>query len=144
MKTLLLFLAVIISEAAFAQSSARFTITRSVIAGGGTTFSTSSRFQLGSTVAQPLAAVPSSSRFSIQGGFWTWNGNAIFGLAKVGNSFKFSFQTETGKSYTIQYTDSLNPVSWQPLQTLSGDNNERTVTDSAVAGAYRYYRIIEQ
>ncbi len=144
MKILFLLLIVSFSGTAFAQSSARFTITRSVVAGGGATFSTSSRFQLGSTIAQPLAAAPSSAHFSVQGGFWTWNGNAIFGLAKVGNSFKFSFQTETGKSYTIQYTDSLNPVSWQPLQTLSGDNNERTVTDSAVAGAYRYYRIIEQ
>jgi hypothetical protein len=59
-----------LSGTAFAQSSARFTITRSVIAGGGRTLSTSSRFQLSSTIGQPVAAVPSSSRFSIQGGFW--------------------------------------------------------------------------
>ena len=48
---------------ALAQSSGRFTIARSAVAGGGATFSTSNRFQLGSTIAQPLAAVPSSSRF---------------------------------------------------------------------------------
>src|SRR5438552_18999560 len=72
MKFIILLLLGLLPGTAFAQSSARFTITRSVVAGGGETFSTSSRFQLGSTIAQPLAAVPSSSRFSIQGGFWIW------------------------------------------------------------------------
>ena len=65
-----------------------------VIANGGTTFSSSARFQLGSTIAQPLAAVPSSSRFSIQGGFWIWPSPIIFAPIKTGNNFIFSFQTE--------------------------------------------------
>src|ERR1035438_704799 len=92
MKTLLLVLCVSISEAAFAQSSSRFTITRGVIAGGGTTFSSSARFQLGSTIAQPLAAVPSSARFSIQGGFWIWPSPTFFAPTKTGDNFVVSFQ----------------------------------------------------
>src|SRR5258705_11030399 len=83
-----------------AQSSGRFTITRSVVAGGGATFSSSSRFQLGSTIAQPLAAVPSSSRFSIQGGFWIWPAPGIFAPTKVGDNFSLSLQTEPGKTPT--------------------------------------------
>ena len=142
MKTVLLFL--LVSGTAFAQSSTRFTITRSVIAGGGTTASTSSRFQLGSTVAQPLAAVPNSSRFSIQGGFWIWPAPIVFSPAKTGNNFIFSFQTEPGKTYTVQYVDSLAGVNWQNLPNVTGDGSVKTVTNSAPGVDQRFYRLIEQ
>jgi hypothetical protein len=142
MKILLLLL--LVSGTAFAQSSSRFTITRSVMAGGGTTASTSSRFQLGSTVAQPLAAVPNSSRFSIQGGFWIWSAPIIFAPAKTGNNFIFSFQTEPGKTYTVQYVDSLAAVDWQNLPNVTGDGSVKTVTNSAPGVDQRFYRLIEQ
>lgn len=132
------------SSAVPAQSSSRFSITRSVVASGGSTFSTSSRFQLGSTIAQPLAAVPSSSRFSIQGGFWIWPAPIIFAPAKVGNSFVFSFQTESGKTYSVQYVDSLSALNWQNLPNLAGDGSVKTVTNSAPGVAQRFYRLIEQ
>src|SRR5881396_4214703 len=106
MKILFLLLIVSFSGTAIAQSSSRFTITRIVVASGGATFSTSSRFQLGSTIAQPLAAVPSSARYSIQGGFWIWLAPAIFAPTKVGDNFVLLFQTEPGKTYTPQYVDS--------------------------------------
>src|ERR1035438_3186717 len=98
MKTLILFLLVSFSGTAFAQSSARFTITRGVIAGGGATFSSSARFQLGSTIAQPLAAVPAGARFSIQGGFWIWPSPTFFAPAKTGDNFIVSFQTNPGNT----------------------------------------------
>src|SRR6266496_4837769 len=104
-----------------AQSSSRFTITRSAVASGGATFSTSSRFQLGSTVGQPLAAVPGSSRFSIQGGFWIWPAPIIFAPTKVGNNFLLSFQTEPGKTYVPRYVDSLTTQNWQSLIPIGGD-----------------------
>jgi hypothetical protein len=129
---------------AFAQSSTRFTITRSVIAGGGTTFSTSSRFQLGSTIAQPLAAVPSSARFSIQGGFWIWPSPIIFAPTKVGNNFMLSFQTEPGETYTAQYVDSLSTLNWQNLPSVTGDGTVKTVTNSAPGVTQRFYRLNQQ
>jgi len=144
MKSLLLILLVSISGTALAQSSARFTITRSVEAGGGTTFSTSSRFQLGGTIAQPVAAVPASSRFSILGGFWIWPSPTIFAPTKVGNNFMPSFPTEPGKTYTVQYVDSLSSSSWQSLSSIPGDGTVKTVTDSAPGVVQRYYRLIEQ
>ena len=144
MKILFLCLIISFSGTAFAQSSSRFTITRSVIASGGATFSTSSRFQLGSTIAQPLAALTSSSRFSIQGGFWIWPAPGIFAPAKVGDNFVLSFQTEPGKTYTPQYVDSLTTLSWQYLPNISGDGSVKTVTNSAPGVAQRYYRLIEQ
>jgi hypothetical protein len=126
------------------QSSARFTIARSVIAGGGVTFSTSSRFALASTIGQPVAAVPASSRFSIQGGFWITPAPIIFAPAKVGNSFLLSFQTEPGKTYQVNYADSLTAPSWPTLTTVSGDGSVKTVTNAAPGVAQRFYRLLEQ
>jgi len=143
MKILFLLLIVSFSGTAFAQSSSRFTITRSVVASGGATFSTSSRFQLGCTIAQPLAAVPSSSRFSIQGGFWIWPAPGIFAPTKVGDNFVLSFQTEPGKSYTPQYVDSLATLNWQNLPNVAGDGTVKALTNSAPGVTQRFYRLIE-
>ena len=126
------------------QSSSRFTITRSVVAGGGTTLSTSSRFQLGNTIGQPLAAVPSSTRFSIQGGFWIRPSPIFFAPAKVGTNFMVSVQTEPGKTYTVQYVDSLTTLNWQNLPNIIGDGTVKTVTNSASGVTQRFYRLIEQ
>ena len=130
-----------VGQSTFAQSSSRFTVTRSVIASGGTTFSTSSRFQLASTIAQPLAAVPSSSRFSIQGGFWIWPSPIIFAPTKVGTNFIVSIQTEPGKTYTVQYADSLSTLNWQNLPSITGDGTVKTVTNSAPNVTQRFYRL---
>lgn len=143
MKTLLFLALICLAEGVFAQSSSRFTITRSVVASGGTTPSTSARFQLNSTIAQPLAAVPSSARFSIQGGFWITPAPVIFAPAKVGTNFIFSIQTEAGKTYTPQYVDSLSVLNWQNLSTVSGDGSVKSVTNSAPNVTQRFYRLIE-
>src|SRR5580692_10970279 len=144
MKSLLMLSLILISANTFAQSSARFVITRGAIAGGGTTFSSSARFQLGSTIAQPLASVPSSARFSIQGGFWIWPSPIIFAPTKIGNNFIVSFQTELGKTYTVQYTDTLVPTSWQNLPGVPGNGSAESVTNAAPGIPQRYYRLLEQ
>lgn len=131
-----------VSVPTFAQSSARYTITRGVIADGGTTFSSSSRFQLGSTIAQPLAAVPSSARFSIQGGFWIQPSPIFFAPTRVGTNFLISIQSEPGKTYTVQYLNALGS-SWQSLSPVTGNGNVITVTNAAL-GAARFYRLVEQ
>ena len=140
MKSLLLLL--LVSSTAFAHSSARVNITRCVIAGGGATVN-SSRFQLGSTIAQPLAAVPSSSRFSIQGGFWIWPSPILFGPASVGTNFLVSIQSEPGKTYTLQYENALGS-GWQSLPPITGNGNVITVTNGAVGVAQRFYRLVQQ
>ena len=80
-----------------AQSSGRFTIVRSVVAGGATTFSTNATYRLGGTMGQPAAGTPSGGRFSIQSGFWIWDAPVIFAAIKIGTNFVFSFETEAGK-----------------------------------------------
>ncbi len=144
MKSFLLFLLISLSTNVFAQSSARFAITRGVIASGGTTFSSSARFQLGSTIAQPLAAVPSSARFSIQGGFWIWPSPTFFAPTEVGTNFIVSFQTTPGKTYIVQYTTTLAPQNWQNLPSVAGNGAVESVTNSASGSAQKFYRLIEQ
>ena len=144
MRILLLLSLICLSGTAFAQSSARFTIVRSVIAGGGTTFSSSARFQLGSTIAQPLAAVPANTEFSIQGGFWIWPSPTLFVSTKTGDNFIVSFQTNPGNNYTVQYTDTLAPQNWQSLPSVGGNGAVESVTNSAPGIAQRFYRLIEQ
>ena len=141
---IVLFFALIsLATHAFAQSSARFSIVGSTIAGGGATTSTGSRFQLASTVGQSVAAAPGSSRFSIQSGFWIWPAPIIFAPTKVGTNFLFSFQTELGKTYTAQYVDSLSANNWQALPNIAGDGTVKTVTNAAPNVLQRFYRLIE-
>lgn len=144
MRILLLILMVCLSGTAFAQSGARFAIIRSVIAGGGTTVSSGTRFQLSGTVAQPLAAVPTNSEFSIQGGFWIWPTPTFSGPAKVGTNYLISFQTNPGNTYTVQFTDSLSPVNWQNLPSVAGNGSVESVTNFAPGVAQRFYRLVEQ
>jgi len=144
MKIFCLLLLVSVSSAAFAQSSSRFAINRSVVAGGGTTFSTSSRFQLGGTAAQPLAAVPGSARYSIQGGFWIWPAPILFAPARAGTNFVFAFQTEPGKSYTVFSSDSPAGPGWQTVATISGDGTVKGVTNAVPGATQKFYRLVEQ
>jgi hypothetical protein len=144
MRIAVLILACVCAQTVWAQSSSRFAITRGVIAGGGETISASSRFQLASTIGQPLAAVPSSDRFSIQGGFWIWPAPILFAPAKVGNDFILSLQTELGKTYVVQYTDTIAPPNWQSLPSVAGNGAAVSVTNSAPGVAHRFYRLIEQ
>lgn len=144
MKVFIWFLLVCFSEAAFAQSSSRFEITRNVIAGGSTTFSSSARFQLGSTIAQPLAAVPSSARFSIQGGFWIRPAPIFFAPTAVNGNFMVSIQSELGETYIVSYANSLSSPSWQTLTNITGNGSVITVTNSAPGVAQRFYRLIQE
>ena len=62
-----------------------------------------------------------------------------------GNQFTFSFATELGRTYAVEYTTSLlSPIVWQPLPPpINGDGSLKTVTDP-LAGQQRYYRVICQ
>jgi hypothetical protein len=144
MKSLLILLLIAFSMNGFAQSSARFAITRSVIASGGTTFSSSARFQLGSTIAQPVAAVPASARFSIQGGFWIWPAPMIFAATKIGTNFVFSFQADLGQPYIVQYVNSLSAPNWQMLTSVTGNGGVETVTNPASGSAVEFFRLLEK
>ena len=59
----------------------------------------------------------------------------------AGGQCKFSFATELGRTYVVQATDSLRPVTWRSLSTLSGTGGTVTVADSP-GTRQRYYRVL--
>ena len=141
---LLLLLALTCGLTAHAQSGGRFTMVRSVIAGGGTTFSTGGNFSLGSTIAQPTAGLLTGSRYSVQGGFWIVPPFLVFAPVKTNGTFNLSVETTAGKTYILEFTASIAPPVWQPLPSITGDGTVKTVTDPVAGGGQRYYRIREQ
>ena len=53
------------------------------------------------------------------------------------------FPTVSGLTNTVQYSDSLLPLNWQPLISVLGDGNPITVQDQATNQA-RFYRVVVQ
>ena len=127
--------------AAHAQNSAP-PVTRSVIAGGGTALSSSNRFQLSSTVGQPATDLLGGNRFSIRQGFWIWRAPVLLPASKIGTNLVFSLQTEVGKTYAIQYSESLANPTWQNLLNVTGDGAMQTVTN-AFSSTVRFFRVVE-
>ena len=65
----------------------------------------------------------------------------------VSNSFQFSFGTQKGILYTVQYATNLTaPVSWQILSQFLFSTNGETMTlqDPAVTNGARFYRVYAQ
>jgi FtsH-binding integral membrane protein len=124
-----------------AQSGDRFTMVRSVIAGGAVTASTGGTFSLSGTAGQPSAALLTETRFVVSVGYWITPPLLVFAPKKVGNDFSISFETEAGQSYIVEYTDSLLNPNWQLLPTQNGDGTVKTVTNTAPGVPNRYYRV---
>ncbi|HVV70270.1 MAG TPA: hypothetical protein VHI52_02035, partial [Verrucomicrobiae bacterium] len=64
-------------------------------------------------------------------------------LTVSGNSISFSVPTAVGFTYTVQFSDTLNPPNWLTLKSLTGDGTVQTVTDTRT-GSQRYYRVAFQ
>lgn len=124
-----------------AQSSGRFSMVHSVIAGGAVTGSTGGTYSLNGTAGQPSAALLTETRFAVSVGYWITPPLLVFAPKKVGNDFSISFETEPGESYIVEYTDSLTNPNWQALPTQNGDGTVKTVTNSAPGVPNRYYRV---
>ena len=126
------------------QSGARFKIVQSAVANGGSTHTSSSRFQLAGTIGQPSTTSPVGTRFSVSGGFWIWQAPTIFAPAISGTNFILSFHSEAGKLYTPQYSESLEGLTWQSLPVIVGDGTVKSLTNTAANTGRRFFRLLEQ
>jgi hypothetical protein len=59
----------------------------------------------------------------------------------VRDELGLAFQTELGRSYTIEYTDSLTSGEWHVLQSFTGTGKEIRTSDSTLSSAQRFYRL---
>jgi alpha-tubulin suppressor-like RCC1 family protein len=68
----------------------------------------------------------------------------LFQPTREGNSFKLALPTERGKSYRLEYKNSLAEPQWilQPAQ--AGDGGVKVFTDPDAGGAQRFYRVYQQ
>jgi Bacterial Ig domain len=62
----------------------------------------------------------------------------------LGNGLAFSFLTQTNQTYTILYTYSLSPASWQPLTSFSGNGTIMNVTNQSAVVSNCFYRVETQ
>ena len=139
----ILFLFLLIASTAFAQSSARFTITRNIMAGGGTTASSQRAFQLGEH-HRPAARCRARQRavFPFKADFGFGHRPLCLGPPRWEPIFCCPSRANLEKTYTLQYVNALGS-SWQNLPPITGNGNIITVTNSA-AKAQRFYRLLEQ
>ena len=61
-----------------------------------------------------------------------------------GTNLSFSFATVSGFSYQVQFKNSLNDPTWQPLQSFTGDGTLKAITVSTANPSQRFYRLQAQ
>jgi hypothetical protein len=62
-------------------------------------------------------------------------------LARTATNAVISFGTAPGKTYTVQFRDSLSNLTWQAAGTVAGNGNVRSVTNTTGAVNRRFYRL---
>ena len=65
----------------------------------------------------------------------------IVNVQHSASSFSFSFQSQNGVTYTVQYATSLEDNNWSTLETRTGDGTVLTVNDPVATAARRFYRV---
>lgn len=106
---------------------------------------------LGGVETLKVTAPPGSATGSVNANFYMFTPfvpvAAPFSISASvsGGVVSIKFPTTSGFSYTVLYSTSLNPSSWQPLAAnISGDGTIKTVTDNTSGGAVRFYRAVAQ
>ncbi len=56
-------------------------------------------------------------------------------------SFEMAFTTESGRTYTVEFTDSLDEGDWEVLETVEGDGEPATISDVDPGVPMRFYRV---
>jgi hypothetical protein len=65
----------------------------------------------------------------------------ITSLDVYGNDFTLNFDTIAGKTYVIEYKDSLEESMWQVLQSITGDGSLKTISQPLSAAFKRFFRL---
>ena len=66
---------------------------------------------------------------------------AITGMNFRAGTLRFSFPTENGLTYSVEYKGRLSDAVWLPLTTLSGDGCMKQVSDVTGPAGLRFYRV---
>jgi hypothetical protein len=103
---------------------------------------------MGGTETLQLAAPPGSATGSLNSHFYmfvpvTTALSFSISASVSGSTVSIKIPTQSGHNYTVYYSTSLSPVSWQTLgSSIAGDGTVKTVTDTL--GTHRFYRVQAQ
>lgn len=65
----------------------------------------------------------------------------LFDLGRVGNEFRFAFQAESNRTYTVEFRDSLGLTNWNVLTNIPALPGAATIrVTNEVVGSERYFR----
>ena len=62
-------------------------------------------------------------------------------VQRLGNSFAVSVPTLNGKTYTLEFKDSLSDPVWTSGAADLGDGITQTLVDANATGSRRFYRV---
>jgi hypothetical protein len=65
----------------------------------------------------------------------------ILSASHTGGQFSVVVQTSSGKSYSLEYKDSLSASTWTGLPAVQGNGTPQVLTDANATVAQRYYRV---
>jgi hypothetical protein len=104
---------------------------------------------LGGVQTLQVTAPPGAAEGSVNGHFFMFAPYVAPSTFSIKASISegivsLQFPTQIGHGYTVYYSTSLNPAVWQTLTSVTGNGAVETVTDSASAGAQRFYRVLAQ
>jgi hypothetical protein len=66
---------------------------------------------------------------------------ALTGAASASGGMRFSFNTDAGVSYTVEFKDDLSASAWQVLETLTGNGAAAHITNAPVPTSARFFRV---
>ena len=123
-----------------ADGTVLFTVSFEVIGKAG---SVSGVALTGSPTAQAVCVDDARAPFGAQDGSVAVVGPGVL----VSNSvyakgvFRLSVPTEQGRSYILEFTDSLTPAKWTALPAVTGDGTVNVLVDPAATNQQRFYRV---
>jgi hypothetical protein len=123
-----------------ADGSVLFTVSFEVIGKAG---SVSAVALAGAPTAQAVSVDFALGAFGAQDGSVTVVGPGALvsnpGYAK--GAFRLSVPTEQGRSYILEFTDTLAPADWTALPAVVGDGTVNILVDPAATNQQRFYRV---
>jgi hypothetical protein len=123
-----------------ADGAVLFTVSFGVIGKAG---SVSAVALADAPVAQEASVDVTRVAFGAQDGNVSVVGPGVL-VSKAGyanGAFRLSVPTEKGRSYILEFTDSLAPAKWTALPAVVGDGTVTVLVDPAATNQHRYYRV---
>jgi hypothetical protein len=117
-----------------------FTVSFEVIGKAG---SVSAVALAGAPVVQEVSVDVTPVGFGAQDGGVAVVGSGVV-VSKAGYAngvFRLSVPTEQGRSYSLEFTDTLAPTKWTALPAVAGDGTAAVLVDPGATNQQRFYRI---